>query len=1123
MTQDSNGKPSAQETPPELQPGFHEMDTVVELSDIRKSWAELLRDNQAAADTIKPPDDGSQIPPGVVVKPRTLLAKGQPSDGDAEFELLSVIGEGGMGIVYAARQTALGRDVAIKLVSPKGSGSGRAHGRFLSEAAITAELEHPNVIPVYDLGADSAGTLFYAMKWSKGTPWRSRIKKMSLRRNLDVLLSVADAVAFAHSRGVIHRDLKPDNVLLGDYGEVLLADWGLAVRIGATGQGIHLNRRTAAGGTPAYMAPEMANQNPDLIGPCSDVYLLGGILYRILTGHTPHSGADTMGCLFRAAKNMIQPIGDDGELAAIAMKALATQPQDRYPDVPAFRNAIQLYREHEGSILATDRAAAHLARARTTNNYDDFAQALFGFRDALVIWVANDAARAGLAETRITYATCALEHRDYDLAESLLEDENPAHGELLARIRAGRRERDERRDRMERTTYIGQLALAEKKIGQNHIDEADRILDQCDSARRGWEWGHLKSICNPTALRWHAHEGVVSGVATDEEHSRIASCGEDGYVRLWDAESFELLWEAHAHAGGANAVSFSPDGDRFLSAGEDGAVRLWNPATGDGTTTFLSHTERVTQIAWLPEGRRFVSASDDGRLLRWEIENESRPTVLWQDTGEYGSVITFARGDWVQMCSADDEEYSQVILHADDGAVVEHRQNSFELMEKGQSAFSEALGAAGELSVNVKRVTIAVGCPSRPGWWVTAAGTAARSCGRFAAASPTGRRLAIGRGGSQIVLFELPDADSLQDLPLKTFFDLPTISQVAERDASAQCIAWLGEGHVVAGNNRGELVQWTARLSAVKPLTGHRHLSIGVCWVAPDALWTTSWDGTIRLWDATTGRQTRKESLGAAWGYDVHAFDANTLVLGARSGVLSGQGEEARIDTMHSGGTFSAEVRVVDPTTGRTTACVQNRGTNCACHTESARIATMTKHNHIQLHRLPDLTLETEWSTPHEQIVPLEFSPDGARLLTGCLGNHLVCVWDVSSGRCVRQLRAHDSGVTRIACAQDVFATGDHGHAMLWRWDADEPYAVLDVGNSVTHGLSFSPDGRRLATLAADGVCKIWDVATGDELLDLSQHVETGGRVAFSPDGRRLFVSSTRDNACIVLDAGTWI
>ena len=221
------------------------------------------------------------------VRPRGLRSAEEESirgDADPDYLTTRMLGQGGMGTVHLARQVALGRDVALKQIQSRYRQDSTVKDEFLTEAVLTGKLEHPNIVPVYEVGSSPDGDLFYSMKNIQGQAWDDSIASLSLDENLNILLDVCDAVAFAHSEGVLHRDLKPQNIMIGGFGEVLVLDWGLAVVLESDGE-----VATTAGGTPAYMAPEMINP-PFRVGRHSDVYLLGALLCKVLTGAAPHAG-----------------------------------------------------------------------------------------------------------------------------------------------------------------------------------------------------------------------------------------------------------------------------------------------------------------------------------------------------------------------------------------------------------------------------------------------------------------------------------------------------------------------------------------------------------------------------------------------------------------------------------------------------------------------------------------------------------------------------------------------------------------------------------------------------------------------------------------------------------------
>ena len=325
-----------------------------------------------------------------------VVPGGVPEPG---YQLGSMLGRGGEGEVHEARQLAFGRTVAIKTLR-RDIADPRQLRRFQAEAAITALLEHPNIVPVHDLRSDAEGRPQLVMKRVSGRNWREVLEAggLTVDEHVAILLKVCDAVEFAHGTGVLHRDLKPENIMVGAHGEVLVMDWGCAAHLGP--EAPHPDIPLVAGldglsGTPVYMSPEQARGDHAACGPWSDVHLLGAILYRILTGTVPRQGTDVRGIVAAAACG--EPVPDPGtritrrlsvELSAIAMAALHPEAAQRTRSVTEFAAALRRYLEHREvlELVAEARRQHEAAMSGGPAADDAFRRGLCAVEQAVRLW-----------------------------------------------------------------------------------------------------------------------------------------------------------------------------------------------------------------------------------------------------------------------------------------------------------------------------------------------------------------------------------------------------------------------------------------------------------------------------------------------------------------------------------------------------------------------------------------------------------------------------------------------------------------------------------------------------------------------------------------------------------------
>jgi serine/threonine protein kinase len=372
----------------------------------------------------------------------------------AGYDILGELGRGGIGIVYRARQQTLQREVALKRLQ---SADGPLRQAFLAESMVTGELEHPNIVPIYGLCEEAQGELWLVMKRIGGRTLAQLIADVPTPRDpreidrlLDVLLDVADALRFAHSRGILHRDVKPVNVMVGTFGEVMLLDWGIAAYFGdessAADSVPHVRDLDMIAGTPLYMPPEMADGRGADCGPWTDVYLLGATLYEVITGKPPHRGRTLDDVLAAASRGA--PIAFSTtvppELQEICRRALAHTPALRYPDIESFQAALRDYLENRESRALVVRADDGLERWRKSvaagiddagrpRAYRAISEVISSFQHAYVLWPGNAAARAGELVARRAWAKMAIDGGDLGVATTAIEGLDDAKANAMRR------------------------------------------------------------------------------------------------------------------------------------------------------------------------------------------------------------------------------------------------------------------------------------------------------------------------------------------------------------------------------------------------------------------------------------------------------------------------------------------------------------------------------------------------------------------------------------------------------------------------------------------------------------------------------------------------------------------
>ena len=407
------------------------------------------------------------------------------ADLSAEYTVTGELGRGGMGVVLRATQRSLGREVAIKRVR-EDRVSPAASQQLIHEARIAGALDHPSVLPIHAFGVDEDRQPTLVMKRIQGHSWAERLADPNhpgwraqspeerITRQVELLIQVCNAVELAHQRGILHRDLKPDNVMLGDLGEVYVVDWGVAAMIDELEQ----QEEPGIVGTPHYMAPEMAyGRRADVR---SDVYLLGACLHEVLTGQPRHLGPDLLSVLFKAAtsKPFDYPDAVPAELARIANKATAHEPDARYQHAADLRDALSDYLHHRAAISLHDQAMLRLVEVERALQEDPAladittrmkqAEARFGLQQALIQWHEYDEAAAGLRRCLLAQLEIELRLGDADAAATLLHqlhDAPPAMHTRLDQLRQRLRDEAQRHSELVRVEHDHNIRVSSRPRG----------------------------------------------------------------------------------------------------------------------------------------------------------------------------------------------------------------------------------------------------------------------------------------------------------------------------------------------------------------------------------------------------------------------------------------------------------------------------------------------------------------------------------------------------------------------------------------------------------------------------------------------------------------------------------
>ncbi len=995
---------------------------------------------------------------GAIAPPRA--PKSMPVESDLidvpGYEVFGTLGRGGMGVVYHARQTSLGRVVALKMILAGPNADDEDLARFRTEAEAIARLQHPNIVQVFEIG-EHRGLPFFSLEYCAGGPLDKKLNGTPLASNeaAKLVQTLARAMHAAHERGVIHRDLKPANVLLLEDGTPKITDFGLAKKIGEAGR----TQEGAVMGTPSYMAPEQAGSN-GVIGPPADVYALGAILYECLTGRPPFKGPT-------AVDTILQVLGDDPvrptylqsktprDLETICLKCLQKEPAKRYNSAAAL--ADDLARYERGEPIAA-RPAGRMERG--------------------VKWVRRNPVVAGLIASLLLVFLSGFAGVlwKWDEAERQKGELATARDQTLEQRNAA----ITARDHLRRLLYASDLNVAHQAWEMGDLKLARTILDRQrpqdgQDDLRDFTWRYLWRLCQgdetgsfdlglgPVFLGDNGYTSPIFQYSPDA--SVVAGCNFGGPVRIQHLTGSRKA--THLFVPRASALVFTPGRQRLAVGSLDGSIHLWDLAE-NRLVDVLETGLPVRALEFSGDGKTMAVLAPDGiRLL--DVSSGLPSTFIKAGNA---NLICFSLAPDGKTIAAGDTDRKVRLWNTQTGAPLGEPL-------PGHTAFVQAVA----FSPDGARLASAGNDGTAIVWDLEARRelfrlTGHRAVVRAVAFSPDGKLLATASFDNTIKLW-----------------DTDTRQQVGTLRSSAGYAALLSFSP--DGSSLATVAQdGSARSWHVERDTERRVFARHTGWVADVAF---SPDGELlaasdthaeaaKLWDVRTGKLW--DSLPCP-GYMWHA---NFAAEGRALATVSVQ--KVRFWDLKADPPGAARPRDL-PISGYV---------NSRCFlTPDGRILGIQKS---------DATFEL-WDTSDvrrlrsiQGVDTGELSRDGKLLATG--GNDgTIKLWEVSTGKEMAALAGHSGAVRAVAFTADgrlLASAGKDRTVRLWDVHEQRQRAILGEHSAVIQWprLAFSPDGRTLAGSSDDGTVKLWHTDAGQELATLQAHQGPATGIAFSPDGNTL-------------------
>lgn len=1083
-----------------------------------------------------------------------------------DYELLEGIAQGGMGAIYKARQIKLNRTVALKTIL-----AGRLAGedqmkRFRAEAEAVANLDHPNIVPIYEVG-DHDDQLFFSMRYVEGGSLDEHMKRFNADAHASAILmvKVARAIHFAHQHGILHRDLKPDNILLDAQGEPHITDFGLAKRVDA-GENITVTGEII--GTPNYISPEQAEGKGFKLTTAVDVYGLGAILYELLTGKPPFradSPIETLRLVIEREPQRPSTLNHriDRDLETICLKCMEKDPPRRYGSADAVADDLDRWLRKE-PIQARPSSVFYRARKWAYRRPAVAALAISmigGLCTLLGVILVNE--QKLQRERDFAMAQEEIADRERLKAEALSEqsrqrlirlnigdglrylDEGDASASLLAfvdalRLDEGHKESEE----IQRTRIASALRQAPRLIqfwteDQNIIASASslngRFLVTFTTKRaRLWDVTTGESIGKPVPL-----PRTIRTAAISPDAQQLVLLYDDRTALLWNWRAEERNDPIKiSHDFPVSRATFSTKGDLIAISGgqnQNGVVRIWNAQTGEAVTDSIRVPNTVEAVAFSPDATKFATASRDRTAEIWDTQTGKQ---LGKALRHGGAVrhVSFSP-DGKRLVTASEDRTARIWDVNTGEAITPPMQHNdivtyAEFSPEGQRVVTANKDNTGRVwdATTGEPITPPLAHNSR----------VARA--RF---SPDGRRvLTVAEKSARVwnattgqpitpplphsaeilqALFN-PDGRSImvasKDRTVRVW-DTPAAQQNSRelpiRGELRQTI-FSKDNRLMLGVTDNTMRLWNVMTGEpVSPVFGPNAEILAARFLPNDFVNTISRDQSVRTWDGKTGRELRVTRLPNPVSFAVFSPNGRHLLI-ADNDKKAQLRNIPNIEPGQFAGGFKGKKREDSPD-GPPPRMRTDDGKNlehksriayAQFSADSTKVVTASWDNTARVWDVATGKPITPPLTHSDRVILASFSPDGTKVITSSWDN-TARIWDAATGKALSPPLEHTAELTLASFSPDgrfvVTASADNT-ARIWNSTTGEPVTPFLQHNGWVVAATFSPDSTRVVTASWDNTARIWDTFTGAPITPPLVHRDRVDHASFTQDGRILFTAS---------------